>query len=503
MVWTVGAVVLGVVVVVIVLFATHWPFTEKAMTQALEAASGRPVQIRTFSKTYFPPGCVAEGIRFLRQEHPDAPPIISVERLVVQGSFTGMLTSPKRLSAVHIVGMRMLIPPRTPGEGTISVPLNSGPGGKSLAISKITADGAILEFLPEDRNKQPYVLRIDHLGITDVGSGAPMFYRATLTNTEPPGVIRSEGKFGPWNSTDVGATPVSGSFDYDNINLGVFRSISGMGHARGQFSGPLARVQTHGSIDVTSFHVDGSDHVVQLATTFDATVNGTNGDVLLDPAVARYRRTQIEVRGWIAGHEGEKGKTAAFDVTVPKGRVDDLLFLFTKNQPGMSGDVAINGKFLWPSGPRKFLEKIRLDLLFGMSDSRFTKPNTQNSIDHISESAQGESKKQQDEDSQTVLSQVRGNIQVRNGTAAISNAAFAAPGADATVRGSYNLLNQRVDLHGTLDTRGNLSDTTSGLKALVLKAITPLFKKEKSVRIVPFQITGAYGNTSVGIDWKR
>ena len=45
--------------------------------------------------------------------------------------------------------------------------------------------------------------------------------------------------------------------------------------------------------------------------------------------------------------------------------------------------------------------------------------------------------------------------------------------------------------------------TTSGFKALVLKAITPLFKKEKSARIIPFDITGAYGNTSVGIDWKR
>jgi len=147
--------------------------------------------------------------------------------------------------------------------------------------------------------------------------------------------------------------------------------------------------------------------------------------------------------------------------------------------------------------------KIRLDVLFGMSDSRFTKPNTQNRIDHISESAQGESKKQQDEDSQTVISQVRGNIQVRNGISAISNASFDVPGAHATVRGTYNLLNQRVDLQGTLDTKGNLSDATTGFKALVVKAITPLFKKQKSVRIVPFQITGAYGNTSVGIDWKR
>ena len=501
--WTLGAVLFGVVVVAVVLLAIHWPFTEKAITHALEAASGRPVQIRTFSKTYFPPGCIAEGIRFLRHKHPADPPIVTVEKLVVQGSIAGMLTSPKRLSAVRVVGMRMVIPPRTPDEAPAMVPLNSGRGGEALAISKITADGVMLEFLSEDRGKTSYLLKIDRLGITDVGSGTRMSYRATLTNTEPPGVIQSEGKFGPWNPNDVGATPVSGSFTYDNIDLGIFKSISGTGHARGQFAGPLARIQTHGNIDVSAFHVDGGDHSVQLATTFDATVNGTNGDVSLTPVVARFRGTRIEVRGSVAGHEGGKGKTADFDVSVPKGRVDDLLYLFNKDEPGMSGDVTLNGKFLWPPGPREFLEEIRLDLAFGMGGSRFTNPNTQDSVDHLSESAGGESKKMQNEDPRTVLSQLRGNIQVRNGISAISNASFDVPGAHATVRGTYNLLNQRVHLQGTLDTKGNLSDATTGFKALVVKAITPLFKKEKSVRIVPFQITGAYGNTSLGIDWKR
>jgi hypothetical protein len=70
------------------------------------------------------------------------------------------------------------------------------------------------------------------------------------------------------------------------------------------------------------------------------------------------------------------------------------------------------------------------------------------------------------------------------------------------VRGTYNLLNQRVDLQGTLDTEGSLSDAATGFKALLLKAITPLFKKDKSMRIVPFRITGAYGHTTLGIAWK-
>ena len=501
--WVAGAVFFGAIIAGIVVLAMHWPFTRDAITKALEEASGRPVQIRAFSNSYFPPGCTAEGIRFLRHKHPEAAPIITVEKLTIQGSFTGLFSSPKRLSAVRVAGMHMIVPPDLDEAGNHRVALNAGPSGKSLAISKITADGTVLEFIPKDRQEKPYVLKIDRLRITDVGSGAPMSYRATLTNTEPPGVIRSEGRFGPWNPSDVGATPVSGTYTYDNIELSHFRSIYGVGHARGQFSGPLSRIESHGSLDVSGFRIDGSNHTVPLATTFEATVNGTNGDVELKPAVARFRRTRIEVRGRIAGREGEKGKTSSLDFSVPEGRVDDLLYLFTKDQPGMSGNVTVTGAFLWPPGPLKFLEKIRMDVVFGMNGSRFTSPNTQGSIDRISESAQGEKKKAQDEDPRTVLSQVRGNIQVRNGIAAISNGRFQVPGADAAVHGTYNLLNQRVDLHGTLDTRGHLSDTTSGFKAVVVKAITPLFPKRSSTRIIPFEITGSYGNATVGIDWKK
>jgi len=183
--------------------------------------------------------------------------------------------------------------------------------------------------------------------------------------------------------------------------------------------------------------------------------------------------------------------------------VDDLLFLFSDGTPGLSGNVSVKGKFVWPPGRRQFVEKILMDLAFGLNSSRFTAPATQDAINRLSESAQGESKKKQNEDSQTVLSKIRGHIRLRGGTASIADAAFEVPGADANIRGTYSLVDHRVDLHGTLDTRGHLSDTTSGFKALVLKAITPLFKKRGATRIVPFRITGAYGDTSVTLDWKK
>ena len=472
------------------------------MTDALEQASGRQVQIRTFHTSYFPPGCTAEGIRFLRHKHPELTPIITVERMVIRSSFTGMISSPTRLSLVRAIGTHMIVPAEREEGGNPTL-LNSGPGGKTLAISKITADGAVLEFVRKDRREQPYVLKIDRLAVTNVGFGKPMSYAATLINTEPPGTIRAEGKFGPWNPNDVGATPVAGKYTYDNIQLGHFESLYGVGRASGEFSGPLAKIETRGRVDVSGFRVEGSNHQVALATAYQATVNGTNGDVQLAPAVAQFRHTRIEARGSIAGGNGDSGKTVKLTFTALEGRVDDLLYLFTEGPPGMSGNVKLNGQFVWPPGPRKFLEKIRMSIDCGIDGSRFTSDNTQGSIDRISESAQGEDKKELDHDGQTVLSQVRGNISVRDGVATLSNGKFQVPGAHARVHGTYNLLTHRVDLDGTLDTRGTLADATTGVKAVMLKVITPLFKKRGPERIVPFTIQGSYGNTTVNIDWKR
>lgn len=505
--WIVPATVLGLAVAGGGVLVMHSPFTRDNVRKALEEASGRPVQIRTFSSSYFPLGCTAEGVRFLRHKHPDLSPIITIDKVAIRASITGLFHSPKRLTWVHIVGMRMIVASKRPDEGPEHVSLNAGPGGSSIAISKITADGAVLEFVRHGGDEAPYILKIDKLAVTDVGSGAPMRYLTELTNTVPPGVIWSEGKFGPWNPENIGATPVSGAYTYDKIQLSHFHSIDGVGHARGEFRGALERILTHGRVDVAGFRVGGSDHAVPLSVDYQATVNGTNGDVDLDPAVARFRHTRVDVHGSIAGPRGaahtHQGKTATFDLSVPSGRVDDLLALFDKGQPGMSGPVTLRGSFVWPPGPAPFLRKIRMDLTFGIDRSRFTSSNTQDSIDRLSESAEGEKKDQMEEDPRTLLLDLRGIIHVRNGVADISHATFHVPGADATAHGTYGLVDHRVDLKGTLDTSGHLSETTSGVKALLLKAVTPLFHKRGGERIVPFEIGGSYGQTKVTIDWKR
>jgi len=91
-------------------------------------------------------------------------------------------------------------------------------------------------------------------------------------------------------------------------------------------------------------------------------------------------------------------------------------------------------------------------------------------------------------------------ISVKDGIATLSNVSFAAPGTLAEIKGTYNLLDKTVNLQGVLHTNGKLSDTTSGFKALVLKAVAPFLKK-KTVTIVPFTVTGTSTKPSFALDF--
>ena len=118
----------------------------------------------------------------------------------------------------------------------------------------------------------------------------------------------------------------------------------------------------------------------------------------------------------------------------------------------------------------------------------------------MTESADGENKKQQAADPETVLSQLSGTVSVKNGVATLSNVSFTARGTRAQIQGTYSLLDRNVDLHGILYTNGKLDDTTSGFKSVVLKAIGPLLK-QKSVTVVPFTITGTSSKPAFGLDF--
>jgi hypothetical protein len=71
----------------IAIIAMNWPFTQRAVIDVLQQRSLRAVTIGRFDRTYFPPGCIAEDVRFLHRKHREKPPLITVRKLVLATNY--------------------------------------------------------------------------------------------------------------------------------------------------------------------------------------------------------------------------------------------------------------------------------------------------------------------------------------------------------------------------------------------------------------------------------
>ena len=495
----IGASLMVIAGIVLIVLASNWPFTQHAVTKMLQDRFAGPSRSTASAPTFA--GC-GLGVSFLHRKHKDLPPLITVQTLIIRGSYNGLFRIHKRVDEVQVKGLHVLIPPPGPsGQPHSVMPLTTSTSGASVTIGEITTDGALLEFMPRQPDQEPFKLQVHRLTLDQVVESGVIRYHAALLNTEPPGEIRSEGEIGPWNEDDPGRTPVTGSYTYEHANLAVFEGISGTLSSQGKFSGTIGHINANGETDVPDFRVSGSSHTVHLISKFRAVVDGTNGDTYLQNVDSHFQRTTLTTNGSVAGHTGQHGKTARLEMAVNGGRIEDLLFLFTdEKRPSMTGSINLRANVQVPPGPPGFLRKLDLAGNCGIASGRFTNPNVQQPVNALTESARGENEKQQAEDPETVLSKFTGRVSMKNGIATLSNVSFSAPGTRAQLRGTYNLVDRKVDLHGILHTDGKLSDTTSGFKELVLKAVGP-FLKQKSVTVVPFSITGTSPDPSFALDF--
>ena len=485
----------------LIVLAWNWPFTQPAVAKALTDRYARPVDIRSFRSTYFPPGCVLEGISFQHRKRKNLPPLITVATLTIRASYSGLLPFRKRIDKVEIRGLHIQIPPKDQnGKEPNVFPLTNSVSGATLTIGEIEADGALLEFSPQEPGKEPFRLKIGQLKLDNVGESGPVAFHTVFQNTEPPGEIRSDGQVGPWNENDPGSTPVSGSYSYKNVDLGFFQGLNGTLLAHGKMSGVIREIHSGGDVDVPDFRVGGSSAAVHVTAKFEAVVNGTNGDTELQKVQSNFQKTTLLTKGTIAGQPGEHGKAATLEMAAQRARIEDLLRLFAGvAQPSLRGPIELRAKVRFPPGPETFLKRLSIDGDFGIAGQQFTDAGIQTKVDKLGESAQGESKKQQAEDSEIVLSNLKGHVALKNGIATLSNISFTEPGTSAEMAGNFNLLDKSLHFAGVLRTTGKLSDTTSGFKAVVLKGLAPFLKK-KTLTVVAFTISGTSSQPSFALD---
>lgn len=488
----------AVLLAAVVLLALHWPFRRETVLKQLEEASMTQVHASAFHETYFPhPGCVLEHVTFQHNPKPGSPPLITVERMRIEGSFFGLFT--KHVKLIRAEGMHIRTPPRGAGERFQTAERSA------IVIDRLIADDAVLEV---SRAADRPALKFSFHGfeLNNIGGQGPALFRAKFSNPEPPGEISTSGKFGPWNADAVGQTAVSGEYEFQRADLGVFHGIAGVLSSSGNFSGVLDQIDVEGHTDIPSFSVTSSSHQVRLRTQFRAAVNGENGDTFLRQVTATFWKTTVSSSGSVAGRAGQPGKTASLEFSAVDGRIQDILLLFAQaKRPPMSGITSFRAKASIPPGARPFLAKVELQGDFGINAGSFTNPTTQAGVNHLSEGAllgEGDHAKTEENkaDPETVLSDLKGHVELKDGTARFSNLSFSVPGALAQMEGTYNLISEKIDLHGTLKTVSQPSKTTSGVKAAILKVLSPFFKKKPVGYVMPVKITGTYEHPLFGLD---
>ena len=488
----------GLILAAIVVLVARWPFRRAAVVEQLQETGFGKVEVGAFHETYFPrPGCVLEKVRFQHNPKPGARPLITIETVRIEGSFSGLFA--KHVKRIRAEGMHILVPPKSAGE-QFQTPQRS-----AIVIDELVADGAVLEISRAAPN-QSLKFSFHNFDLSDIGSNGPATFHAMFSNPEPPGEITASGKFGPWNADDFGKTATSGEYQFQQADLSVFHGIAGLLSSSGKFSGVLDHIEVQGETDVPDFTVTSSSHEVRLRTQFRAQVNGQNGDTLLHQAVANFLKTTVSAQGTVAGEGTRPGKTASFDLTANEGRIQDILLLFTRAERApMSGIISFHAKVSIPPGSRPFLQKVELQGDFGINAGTFSNSNTQEGVNHMSEGAlfggQDRTKtEKKEEESETALSDLKGHVLLKDGIARFSDLSFSVPGASARMQGTYDLINEKINLYGTLKTESEPSNTTTGVKSLMLKVLNPFFKKKRAGYVMPVKITGTYEHPLFGLD---
>jgi hypothetical protein len=474
-----------------IILAFHWPFSSQEVTQSVQESWPGKIAVQSFHRTYFPhPGCVLENVALTRGSDSSAPPLVAIQRVTIQANYHDLLLRPGYISRIILEGLKISVPAEQETSASQRTSSKS-----STRIGEVFTKDAILEVARKDDG--PLKFEIHQLTLKSISDSSPMSYDLAMRNAEPPGEIRSRGKLGPWDRQHMSDIPLSGIYTFDDVDLGVFQGIGGILAGKGDFNGVLGRIETQGTTDTPKFEVTHSHHAVALKAKFNATVDGMSGDTVLHSVDTMLIKTPVHIEGSVTGKPGQPGKTTSLDANVRNGRIQDILWLFVHEPKApMEGATNFRAHIVWPSGHQPFLKRVVLQGEFEIEHAQWTKPERQMSVNMLSKKASG---KKKDPETPNVTADLKGSVLLSDEIAKFHDTSFTVPGAEATLRGTYNLGDTKIDFHGDLKTEASLSDDGSGVKAVLLKPLDPLFKKKHAGAEVPVEMTGTYHNPHFGV----
>ena len=507
-----GLPVLALLVAGIYVVDQYWPYRYRNVRPLLEQVLASKVTVAAYHRTYFPhPGFVAKALTLRRNSAPDLPPVGSTEDLIVQGSWLDLLLFRRRVRLVDIKGLHVVIPPVGSRANREDFPPGSSGdfAGPETAVETLIIHGAVLDVMRTNGGRYTYPIRM--LIMRNLQQGKTVSYSVDMQNAYPAGRIQARGSFGPLNPKNLGGTPVSGKFTFNGVELDQIGELHGTLSSEGNFSGALAAIEVYATASTADLAVaDGQP--VPVNGVVQSTVNALNGNVVLHRVEVKTGQTTVEAAGAVAGAPNTP-KTTELDLTVSKGRVQDLLRPFLKDRPPITGTVALKAHaHLAPqNGAAGFLKRLSVDGGFVLPSERLTDRATEQTLTEFSRRAQGSKPTKTDQKNgetgeieadpaAAVVSSVEGQVKVRAGVVSTRRLAFEIPGASADLNGTYDLREGTVHLVGNLKMESDISHVTTGFKSLLLKPLAPFFKKRHAGAVVPIAVTGGPGDYKVSQD---
>ena len=444
-------------------------------------------------------GVEGDGLSLRYRGAHGLPPLFTIRKVNFTVDLGTIAAKHKTVQAVTIEGMQINIPPKgsLPQGNEPNIPGTKGSKPMDVRLEDVQIHDALLVLIPKDATKKPLEFEIARVHLKSAGLDSPMRYDASLTIPKPAGIVRSQGTFGPWVASEPGDTPLKGDYTFDDADLGVFHAIAGILASRGTFEGTLGAVRARGVATVPDFRLKSVGTPVPLSTQFDALVDGTNGNTVLEPVHAKLGGTSFTTEGAVIKREKDVARTITLKVAMPHGEMRDLLRLAVKGPPFLDGVIKMDATIKIPPLTGSVVEKLFLEGDFALRDAKFLRSTIQSQIDSLSRHGQG---KPTNEEIDQVASNLTGSFRLENQVMNFSRLSFEVPGAAVALAGNYNLENDTVDFRGTLALNAKLSEMVTGWKRWPLKAVDPFFSRHGAGTYLHIKVDGGSHQPKFGVD---
>ena len=458
------------------------------------------VSISEFRFSFRPlPKVTIVGLTLRHHNRSDIAPLLHIAELSLTPDLTSLLRPKLRFASVQVNGLELTFPPRAPTEARKKDSSFDLPAKFPLLVAELTARNVTITLLPARFDKRPLVLMLGQLKFRNLNFDAPSEFEAQLTNAVPRGEIHVKGTFGPWHGLEPTATPIQADYEFLHANLGTIRGLRGMLSSTGNFAGPLDYLEVHGNTVTPDFTLARVGNPLELRTEFSAVVDGTNGNTYLHSIAAHFLSTTLYVNGEVVDLvSGIPARTIILQAESNSARAEDLIRLAVKTpSPVLKGPVRLKARIRIPEQDKDLSDRLDVAASFLLAPGEFGNPSLQGKVDALSRKGLGQPK---DMSIAHVPSRLDASIHTVQGIVHFSKIAYAVPGAHLNVLGSYTLGKGTLNFRGYLFLDASLSQTTTGIKSLLLKPVDPFFRSPDGGTKLPVKITGTKDHPIFGLD---